>query len=792
MTAKARAASGRARAGASAGAGIGASRGPALPIVLLLVLLGASLAFYWPVLVGAPLGKAWFWEDFLEQNYPYRFYQASYLREGIFPLWNPFIFGGLPYAADVQAGAFYPPHWILPLFVSAGRLLPESYEGLEILHAAIGGFFMGLLARRLFGGRAAALFAGVGFAFSSFFVVRMKHGNIVETIAWIPGVLLFLREGLVTRRAAPIAIAALLFALLFTAGAPQYALYALFAAGLLVANDALGGRGDRAGRDEHGKGGGGGGRGGRRLATNALLLALLGVLVLLVTSAALLPSLELARATLRTQLSYDTASENSFLPRNLATFLLPRFFGTTAGGHTSAYFGGTYYAFWELACYFGVAALPLVALGLARPLGRDGRFLLVMGAFGLLVALGKYGPLHPLLFHLFPPYQRFRVPGRAILLTGMALLLLAARGVARLEAGVPDARGARRLVLRAAAAIGAAIAVATGVGLAAGPAHAAGARLRDAAVALALVGVAAAIVSRALRSPAEGRRGGLLLTALLLGDLAFFGFGYNLGPIDPAAAVFSKRSILDFIDTNLGGEPYRVKIRCPQGILLLRNAGSLTRIATVDGYNQLRLLRSHELMQAEERDPARFLSLWSVMYAAQAGAGPGSLTLARNPEALPRARLVHRSRVAGSDEEILATLADPAWRPDSAVVLEEGTSEEWSAPAGEPAPRFARFTPDEIALDVDARAPGFVVLTDPWYPGWQATIDGKAAPVLRADYALRAVRVDEGKHRVVFRFRPASVRIGVVASLVGLGAIAALVLRRGSGARALLKEILAP
>jgi hypothetical protein len=756
-----------------------------LPLLLSLVLAGASLLFYWPVLVGAPFGKAWFWEDFLEQNYPYRFYQSTYLREGIFPLWNPFIFGGLPYAADIQSGAFYPPHWILALFAGGGRLAPEAYEALEIAHAALGGLFLGLLARRLFGGRAGPVLAGVGFAFSSLFVVRMKHGNIVESVAWLPAVVLFLREGLAGGRAGPIALAALAFALLFLAGAPQYALYALVAVAVVAAHEALARRaGDTPG----------GAAAGARpsLARSAALLALFAALALAASAAALLPSLEIARETLRASLSYATASEVSFHPKQLVTLLLPRFFGTTAGGRSSAYFGGTYYAFWELAGYVGIVALPLAVLGLRRPLGREARLPLLLGALGLLLALGKYGPLHPILFHLVPPYQRFRVPGRAILLVGIAILLLAARAVARLEEGVADAPRARRLAAWAAGALAAAIVAATAVGVAVGPARVTGARLRDAAIALALLGATAALVRGGLRSPAAGRRAGLLLAALLFVDLAVFGIGYNLGPIEPSSAVFSKKPILDFIEKTLAGEPYRVRIRCPEGILLLRNAGSLARLATVDGYNQLRLRRPHELMQAEERNPARFLSLWSVALAARPGAQPGSLTLAPNPDALPRARLVHRARVAASDEEILATLTDPAWRPDSAVVLEAGEGGEWTAPPGEAAPRFVRFAPDEVVLDVDARAPGFVVLADPWYPGWEATVDGARAPVLRADYALRAVRVGEGARRVVFRFRPASVRIGAAISLAGFAAIAALLAVRRSGAREAVSGALAP
>lgn len=767
-----RAAASRASSSRAPASRVPSARPPlGLPVVLALVLVGASVLYYWPILFGAPFGKAWFWEDFLEQNFPYRFFQATYLREGTFPLWNPFIFGGLPYAADIQAAAFYPPHWVLALFVSGGKLSPESVELLEILHAALGGILMGLLARRWFGGRGAALVAGIGFAFSSFFVVRMKHGNIVETLAWIPGILLFLREGLASRRVAAVAIAALLFALSLLAGAPQYAFFTLVAAGLLAAHEAAS---DRTAR---GVG-----------VIAALFVAFVG-LAFLTASAALLPSVELAKETFRQALTYQTASETSFHPRQIVTFLLPRFYGTTAGGRTRDFFGGTYYAFWELACYVGVAALPLVALGLRKPWSRDVRYLAILGGTGALLALGKFGPLHPLLFHALPAYQRFRVPGRFIVLAGIALLLLAARGVSRLEEGIADPARARRALVRTAIGLAAAILAATAVGIASGPAAATADRARDAAIALALLGASAAVAMRGLATRDAGRRAAPLLAGLLLADLAVFGVAYNLGPIDPVDHVFSKRSVIEYVRKNLGSAPYRIGIRCPEGLLIMRNAGSLLRIGTVDGYNQLRLRRSTELMAGAEKNPSRFLSLWSVYYQTRPGTEPGSLALARNPDALPRARLVHRARVFPEESEILKALASSLWLPEKSVVLAVGENEAFDAPAGEAPPRVTRLTPDRVDVEVNALAPGFLVLTDPFYPGWEATIDGRTTPILRADYALRAVRVDAGAHTVAFRFRPASVRNGIVASLVGLGAIVALIARPRSGAREILAEV---
>ncbi len=61
--------------------------------------------------------------------------------------------------------------------------------------------------------------------------------------------------------------------------------------------------------------------------------------------------------------------------------------------------------------------------------------------------------------------------------------------------------------------------------------------------------------------------------------------------------------------------------------------------------------------------------------------------------------------------------------------------------------------------------PGYLVLTDTWYPGWQATVDGEPAEVLQANCAFRAVWLEVREHAVEMVYRPASVRIGGVISL---------------------------
>jgi uncharacterized membrane protein YfhO len=74
---------------------------------------------------------------------------------------------------------------------------------------------------------------------------------------------------------------------------------------------------------------------------------------------------------------------------------------------------------------------------------------------------------------------------------------------------------------------------------------------------------------------------------------------------------------------------------------------------------------------------------------------------------------------------------------------------------------------------VRARAPGggFLLLADTFYPGWTATVDGKPAPIYRANISVRAVPLSPGSHRVRFHYAPASLYRGAIISLSALGGL---------------------
>jgi uncharacterized membrane protein YfhO len=82
--------------------------------------------------------------------------------------------------------------------------------------------------------------------------------------------------------------------------------------------------------------------------------------------------------------------------------------------------------------------------------------------------------------------------------------------------------------------------------------------------------------------------------------------------------------------------------------------------------------------------------------------------------------------------------------------------------------QVAAFTPNEIRIEVDAVADGLLVLSEVYYPGWRASVDGAAAHLTQTDGLLRGVPVPQGHHIVRVWYAPASVRLGLVISALGL------------------------
>ena len=147
-------------------------------------LLGLfTLLFFWRQVSGDAFMPA-DGGDLASFLYPtYRFIQQS-LKDGVWPLWNPHIYSGVPFVAEVQSGIFYPPHFLR--FLLGPTLTYADMEALSLLHIWWAGVATFLLGRGLGLRRAPAILAAVAFMFSDLFIVHFGNLNLIAVASWLP------------------------------------------------------------------------------------------------------------------------------------------------------------------------------------------------------------------------------------------------------------------------------------------------------------------------------------------------------------------------------------------------------------------------------------------------------------------------------------------------------------------------------------------------------------------------------------------------------------------------------
>ena len=148
----------------------------------------------------------------------------------------------------------------------------------------------------------------------------------------------------------------------------------------------------------------------------------------------------------------------------------------------------------------------------------------------------------------------------------------------------------------------------------------------------------------------------------------------------------------------------------------------------------------------------------------------GGLLVFKAPAPAPRALFVTAAR-AGSPEEVLAAVRAPGFEPSKLVWLDDGAAA--SFPKSRGSARIAADGANAVVVETVADGPGWLVLLDNWYPGWEATVDGAPARVRRADYAFRAVEVPAGRSVTRFDYRPGSLGLGLMLALFAAPALLA-------------------
>ncbi|HEY9721564.1 MAG TPA: YfhO family protein [Oscillatoriaceae cyanobacterium] len=160
----------------------------------------------------------------------------------------------------------------------------------------------------------------------------------------------------------------------------------------------------------------------------------------------------------------------------------------------------------------------------------------------------------------------------------------------------------------------------------------------------------------------------------------------------------------------------------------------------------------------------------------------GSVTLYRNPDVMPRAFVAYSADytlqgVVGAERRLAATPS--RWLDHALIETPGGLAPRGYANTAAPITpaRVIRHGTQSVSVEATLPRPGWLILTDAFYPGWQARVDGAPATIYPADVAFRGVYLPAGRHRVDFRYAPRSFRLGLWVSLA-FAAFAALLLVR--------------
>lgn len=745
----------------------------------LLALLTAG--FFWRTLSGDVYQPA-DGGDLLSFLFPTYRFAAGEVSRGVLPLWNPTLYGGAPFLGDIQAGFLYPIN--LLLFWTRPDFPYTALQWLAAGHLFWAGLGMYVLLRSLHLGEfrlswPAALFGALAFELSDPLLMHLGNLNLVAVLSWLPWALAAFEQAVRRRSIGWAVAAAALVAVGASAGHAPSSYYVALALAIYALL-----RGWAAPP------------GGRRYDWWPLgALAGIGLLAALLAAPLLLPSVELSGQTGRADLSYQEMAQFSLAPTQALGAVAPGFFGRGPALHWSLWdrvetpFAGV------AALIFGIGGLLLAPAGLRRRLWPW----VGLALFGLVTALGVYTILHGWLTALLPGYSSFRAPARALALWALGLAVLAAVGVELIGRGMAAPAGRRAfdgflraglLLLWPAAALAYLALLLTQ--------ESETAFLRASLAALALTLAAgfwlatwAAVAARRAGWLGPGAFSALAVAVLFL-DLAANGAYTDISSSDPTVG-FRHPEIVEFLRGD--GGLYRIDTRTDIEGLWQPNTAALYGLQDVGGIaNPLTLRAWEELWEATGGRDTQLYDMLNTKYVIVADGAPlpggkfelafdapGGLAVYRNGDALPRAWLVHEVwYIAESDLEragFAAVFAETALDPARTVLLHSADNSDGSAPEptqfGSPAEgesaRVTQYGSTALTVEASTAGPAYLVLSEVWYPGWTATVDGTAARVERANGALRAVRLPEaGTHTVALRYQPASWRLGLGLFAAGL------------------------
>lgn len=781
----------------------------ALPYAALVLV---AAAYLWEVLSlsGVPVAR-----DMQMFFVPQKHILWAALSEGRVPLWTQFIGTGAPFLANVQSGVFYPPHWlysILPFYT--------AFNLLVVFHFALGGVFAYLLCRRLGIRREAAYLAAASWMLGGYFASLLNLVNALQGATWSPAFAWAVVRVIEVRTHRSAALLVLIVTCAVLAGEPQSFVFSACASA--VAGAFVLRRSSVRGRD---------------LAELAGVLGVSAIIVAGLAAIQLLPTLELLRESGRTGgLSYGEAVAFDLRPVRLVHLLIPPDYRDPeyAFGVRSVIGRGDP---WLFSIYLG-ALSPIFFYSAWRRSDRRPEVVVwsAIAVAAVFVALGESTPVFMWLFDHVPGFGSFRFPEKYLFWVAFSAMLLTGWGAEALldrESGPADRwLGAGYLsvtvVLVGVFRFGRdwleGIAAVWGNDrMMSDFAYAHGIWRQNVLKLMVIVGLALALIWLFRRKTVTNPVFAVLLGLLVTADLAVAHRGLN--PVVEPSFYKTEPLLFEHLPLEEVRRDYRLRttrfdsagsVPVIRGVpleaqkwlwqqILVPNVGQTWGVLQQDAWDAIKIsgARDEQQLQRVIPDAERrwaLLRLHSVKYVhsilgVEAGGHarvieldtlPGTLYELDRP--LPRAYLVPYAESYATPAEVINRVLAADFDPRSVValldsvgtlpaVLPETDSESGPAP-GFPGATIENATEGEVRVQLHdvPEGGGYLVLTDSYFPGWSASVDGRERPIELANLFFRAVPLETGDSEVTFSYRSRPFEqgrlIAVVTLLIGLALFA--------------------
>ena len=745
----------------------------------LLWLAVAVTLFFWKILFTSQFSIILGWEG-TNQAYAWYAYAVRTIQKGIFPAWNPYTLSGHTFLGEPQTSVFYPFKLLMYLWPlgDSGVLSPRIFHESFVLAHLLGAWFMFFLAKELgIRNSFAAFVAAACFTFGGFFG-RLGWVNLADSAVWLPLIFLFLLRALHAetnaKRILNACFSGLCMAMAILAGSlhmPLMDVIVIVSAALFFAfqpsNDPTAHRAMRS-----------------RLLWSGIIVLTIGVLSFAFSSLQLLPSLEyapLARrftgewsGLFRTRIPYNVTSEIYNLgPRSLFAFL----------------FGAANLGSGEFSTYFGVMPLLLTVIGVWQNWeNRWVKYLAGLGVLAFFYALGSFSFLHGLVYLLVPYMDKAWEAGRFLYLTHFAMALLAGFGVQTLFAGEARFQEPLSRLNRILQWIVTVILLALGIPALLGKPEVTEWSYASLFFLICSWGVFLYIL--------RGNRTGLarfILFAVIICDLHVLnltqGFLNKMAERkngqDYLEQMMSMRPVADFLKGQAGLFRVDLEGEGERGDYP-SSMGDVFGVQTTDGWGATML---------DDYLPVRWSPNGSCLLNVRYVVGnrkdrqespiftSGQWKVYEKPAYCPRAWVVRNVVVEPSHDKLVKRIQDGGFDPLQVAFVSERPEVQFDAEATDASQvTFGRYQEDGMELTVTAPSPGLLVLSEVYYPGWEATVNGRATHIYKVDGLLRGIIVSGGENRIVLRYRPRWFLAGIILTALafaGTSIFSAMVWRRG-------------